>query len=156
MMPGLDKTHILTKHPGVHAFVLLKEDLPGWWDTIEPFIARSVAHSQGTVTVEGIKESLCEGVRVCIGAAYRGEPFLVAVLRPVSYQTYIAARIEAIAGRNIKQAACCMPVIAQWARDIGAVELEAWCRPAVVRLLQRWGWKPKFTIVTLDLRRNLQ
>jgi hypothetical protein len=155
-MLALNRADILSPRKGLYPFVLLKEEIATHWPFLEPMIARSVAKSKGTVTTEVIYKALCQGEIVCFGTAIDGEPEAIIVVQATRYETYTAGRILACAGKNLKDAMQFWHIVEGWAHDMEAVEMEAWCRPAVERLLRRYGWRHKFSIVSLDLRRKLQ
>lgn len=127
-----------------------------YWESIEPFIARSVKRAYGTLTVDYIQDMLFRGYAVAF-LTMRGEEIIaVLICDRVFYATYTSIRVIACAGQELKEAVQFMDILDAWAISQGAVEIEAWCRPAMVRLSKRLGWTPKFTIVTRDLRRRLQ
>ena len=158
----MDKVYTLTTIPPgtssdkLAAWVFTNEQIPLVWEQIEPFIEKSVEASQGTITTRMIYDMLCEGSAVAIGTADGTEIKLVTVLRRIEYANYSAARIIAMAGTGLREAHRFIEAVEAWAISLDCVELEGWCRPAVTKLLRRLGWKPKFTIVTRDLRRKLQ
>lgn len=137
-------------------FVWYKGDAMLHWDRYEHLVVDSVAHSKGTLTVAGVAEALQNGSACAMGTERNGEVVMILVARIVEYETFNSARIVAMAGRNLREAHKFMHLLEEWAFAQGAVELEGWCRPAVQRLLQRMGWKHKFSIMTYDLRRRLQ
>lgn len=142
---------------GLYPFVLLKEDIPTNWDLLEPFIERSVEHSHGMLTLECIHQRLLDGLAVCIGTISDQQVQAVIVCQPVYYSSYTAGRIIAAAGRNLGPSMAFFHVVEEWAFGLGAVEIEAWCRPAVVRLLRTYGWRRKgLEMLSIDMRRKLQ
>jgi hypothetical protein len=155
-MLDFNRAGILSPRKGLYPFVLLKEVIPTHWPFLEPMVARSVAKSKGTVTVEVIHDALISGEVVCIGTAADEEPEMMIVIQAIRYQTYTAARIIAAAGKNLKDAMAFWHVVEAWALGVKAVEVEAWCRPSVERFLRRYGARHKFSIVSWDLRRKLQ
>lgn len=156
-MLWVNAKELASKVSGLYPFVLLKDEVPGAWDTIEPMLERSVRHSHGMCTLESLREWLCEGAATLIGTAVADEPRAVFVCRPVHYVTYTSCRIVAAAGRDLGPSMGFFHIVENWAISIGACEVEAWCRPAMVRLLQRYSWKRKgLELMTFDLRRKLQ
>jgi hypothetical protein len=151
------RPHLLSRKPGLYPFAFAKEEIPGMWDSLEPMLERSVEHSHGMCTLESLHQWLLEGLATCIGTAIDNEPRAVFILRPVHYVTYTAARIVAAAGRDLGPSMVFFNVVEEWAHGIGASEVECWCRPAMVRLLQRYAWKRKgLELMTYDIRRKLQ
>lgn len=157
MMQRLEAKCLLSRKAGLYPFVLLKEEVPAVWDSLEPMLERSVKHSHGMCTTDAIREWLMEGAAVCIGTAVDNEPRAVFICRPVYYVTYVAARIVAAAGRDLGPSMGYFHVVEEYAIGIGASEVEAWCRPAMTRLLRKYGWKRKeLEMLTFDVRRKLQ
>lgn len=148
---------LLSKKPGLYPFVLLKDEVPAFWDFLEPMLERSVKHSHGMCTTESIHQWLLNGEAVCIGTAVESEPRAVFICRPVHYVTYIAGRIIAAAGKDLGPSMAYFHIVEEWAIGIGASEIEAWCRPAMVRLLRRHAWRRKgLELMSFDIRRKLQ
>ena len=155
-MLGLSNRDLVSRHSGLYPFVLVKEEAGELWDSIEPFIMSSVKHSRGMVTTEGIKRMLLNNDAVVIGTAIDHDPVAVTVCTVVNYSTYRACRIIAAAGKDLKSAMKFFHIIEGWAIYSGCSEVEAWCRPSVSRLLQRYRWRKTYEMVTIDLRRKLQ
>jgi len=147
---------LLSRKPGLYPFVLIKDEAETHWDTLEPFIERSVRHSRGMVTVEGIRQMLFAGDACVIGTAMNNEIQAVTVCSITNYATYRAATIIAAAGKDLKAAMAFFHIIEGWALACGCSEVEAWCRPSVARLLRKYRWRQTYEILTIDLRRKLQ
>lgn len=79
----------------------------------------------------------------------------VMVTELVQYPKKKVCRIVALAG-STRQFASTFEVIKSWAAANGAVELEAFCRPAITRLARCYGFFKKRDQIALDLRRYLQ
>lgn len=156
-MLGLDARRLLSRKPGLYPFVLMKDEVLAAWDLLEPMVERSVRHSHGMCTTGSILQWLVEGAAVCIGTAIEGEPRAIFICRPVHYVTYTAGRIIAAAGRDLGPSMAFFHVVEEWGYGIGASEIEAWCRPAMVRLLRRYSWKRKgLELLSYDIRRKFQ
>ena len=129
------------------------------WQMIEPLIVRSTEQSQGMILVEQIKAQLLEGKAALFTVEkWSGEIESLVVLEVVHYGTYTAARIIACAGEAIAESMKFIDALESWALTQGAIEIEAWCKPAQERLFCRptFGFKHKCSIITRDLRRKLQ
>jgi hypothetical protein len=137
-------------------WVFTQEQIAPSWEELEVFIARSVEKSKGTITVAAIQESLLAGHATAFATARNGKFEAVLVVRIVDYLHYRAARIIACAGKNLREAKPFAESFEAWALTQGAVEIEAFCRPAVSRLLRYFGYEIKFNLVSKDLRRKLQ
>jgi hypothetical protein len=137
-------------------YLIGRELIPEVWDQLEPMIKRSCDRSQGMASVDQILGMLLAGEAVCMGVSENGQPMLVIVATVVQYPVYCAARVIALAGKNLKEAAKHFSVLEDWALSQGAVEIEGWCGPAIARMHYRNGAKHKVSIVTWDLRSKLQ
>lgn len=136
--------------------VLWANDAVGSWGELEPFIQKSVDKSQGMISVARIREMVERREASVFATLCDNRYVAVLVVEVVQYATYRAARIVACAGRDLREAAKFINVLEVWARGYECIEIEGWCRPAMVKLVQRLGWQPKISIVTWDLRRTLQ
>lgn len=134
------------------------DHIPLVWDQLEPLIERSIRAGRGEITTEVIYAMLVNGHAVAFTAHRDEKVEIVLVVRPVPYSSYTVVRIIACAGRGLKDALPLMDGVEAWALSQGAVELEAWCRPAMTRLLKspKMGWSGKFEVLSKDLRRKLQ
>lgn len=134
------------------------DHIPLVWDQLEPMIERSIKAGRGEITTEAVYAMLVNGHAFAFTAHRNEQVEIVLVVRPVLYSAYTVVRIIACAGRNLKEALHLFEGVELWALGKGAVELEAWCRPAMSRLLKspKMGWASKFEVLSKDLRRKLQ
>lgn len=132
------------------------EYIPLVWEYLEPFIVRSVAKSQGRITVTEIYRELCAGNAMAFGTTTGTELVAVVVVTIVNLDGYRVARILACAGKQLARAMQFFDVLVVWALKHEAVEIEGYCRPSMALLISRMGFKPKFTCMTYDLRSKLQ
>lgn len=146
----------LRKLPGLNAFILHSEEVEVLWELMEPFIASSVKHSFGTITTEGIRKMLFEKQGVAAVLLEDDKFVSVFAFRLVDYETYRSVRIVAAAGKRMEEAAKRIDVLITWALSHGASEIEGWCRPSMVRLARKYGFKPRLSMVTLDIKRSMQ
>lgn len=137
-------------------FIYSKEEIEEFWPELEPFIARACKASQGMMDVESVHKNLLDAYCVAFSTVYDGAITSVTVVRLVEYADHKVLRITACAGRDIAAAMKYLPLVEAWGFAQGADELEAWCRPGMVRLLRKYGWKTKFTAVSRNIRRTLQ
>lgn len=152
----LDQDIGLKKLPGLNAFVLHKEEVEVLHEMIEPYIARSVAHSFGTVSTPKIMQYLLNGDATAVILIENDHLVAVFAVMIIPYAEYRACRIIAASGRKMDEAMKRIDVLITWALKKGATEIEGWCRPSVTRLLRRHGFRPRFSIVTLDIKRSMQ
>lgn len=133
-----------------------RELIPVMWERLEPFIKRSLEHAQGTMTLQEMRFLLESGQATCFATLRNGELELVLVALKVNYATYSVCRVIVLAGTGLKEAAQFLDALEAWALTQGCIEIEGWCRPAMVKLTARLGWRTKFVIVSRDLRGKLQ
>lgn len=126
------------------------------WDRYEHMVESSLRHSMGTLTLDTMKKGVEEGVYTAFGTECGEEIRLIVLARIVDYDTFRVGHIGAMAGKGLKEASEYLHVLEEWAFSQGAVELHGWCRPAIGRLLLRYGWRHKFSVMSFDLRRRLQ
>src|SRR3990167_6585269 len=112
--------------------------------------------SNGMITTELLHRWLLEGDAVAFAILKDDRMLSVLIVMPVAYATYKVARVVAFAGKNFIGAMQFVDALEAWALMQGCVELEGWCREEVVKLVSRYDWKPKLTIVSRDLPRKLQ
>jgi len=146
----------LRKLPGLNAFILHKEEVEVLWEMLEPYIARSVRHSFGTVSVQGIRMLLMTGQATAIVMLENDHLIAVFAVMVIPYAYYKSVRVIAAAGRKMSEAMARIDVLITWALKQEATEIEGWCRPSVERMLKRYGFKHRLSIVTLDIRRSMQ
>ncbi|MGH9567169.1 MAG: hypothetical protein ACRD4I_14380, partial [Candidatus Angelobacter sp.] len=137
-------------------YVFSRDEVQKYWEELEPFIMRSVAISAGTLNMQGMFAALCNGDYTAM-ATLRNDTFTsVLIVEIVEYAEYGALRIVAISGKDLYSALDWLPDVEEFGSRLGAIEFEAWCRPAMVRLLRRWGWSPKLTQMVKPFRKSLQ
>lgn len=152
-----------TQAPGTNsanlvAHLFFKEELPFIWEELEDFLRRSAETTNGSTTVKYLQDVLLAGEAIVFAALRDNKIIGVVVARFVEYPGYVAARILACAGSEAQK---CRELLEEplesWALKGGAVEIEGLCcNPAMVRFVRRFGYKPRVTTVTKDLRRRLQ
>lgn len=132
-------------HTAVEAQKRLKEFVP--------LIERSIKVSFGSIRGEEVAGMLVVGDATAVTIEENGQILILMVVRLVQYPEYRATRIVCMSGRKLKEAHNCWNEFKRWSISLGADEIEAFCRPAMIRLLHRFGsWKPKFTALSVDLR----
>jgi hypothetical protein len=143
--------------PGLFPLILWKGEVLERWEELEPLIVRSCKHSQGSMSVEWVKKALLNGEAICMCTVENHEIVFATVTEIVNYPKYRVAVITAAAGSRAEESWHRFShILEEWAFSMGALEIQAYTRPAMARLLRRLGFQPKFTIVSKDLRRRLQ
>ena len=132
------------------------ETIPHVWEEMEAILAASDTISGGMITVELLKHWLLNGDATAFSITKYGQMESVLVIMKVDYATYSVARVVAYAGKDFIGTMQFVDALEAWALMQGCVELEGWCREEVVKLVSRYGWNPKLTIVSRNLRGKLQ
>ena len=141
---------------GLKPYVYTAEIIPAVWDEMEAMLERAFKYNYGMLSKAAIFNWLVDGSATAFATTRDNRLIMVLVVMKVDYAHYSAARIIACAGRELQGAMQFIDALEAWALTQGCVEIEAWCRPAMVRLTRRLGWLPKLTMVSRDLRRKLQ
>lgn len=141
---------------GLQSYIFSPGEIPAAMDDLRPFLELSAKESKGMISASGLERMLLESEAVAFATIREHEIEAVLVLTIVEYDTYKAARVIACAGKSLIEASKFLDALGSWALTMGAIELEAWCRPAVENLLLKLRWEHKVSIVTYDLRRKLQ
>lgn len=132
------------------------EEIPAVWPEMDDLLQSSIRYSHGTLTSESLHAALLENRAKAICTIRDNRLALVLIVSPIHYATYSSMQILACSGSGLKEAMQHIDALEAWALTQGCVEIEAWCRPAMVRLSRRLGWQQKTVIVSRDLRRKLQ
>lgn len=106
-------------------------------------IERALVYADGVLGFSDVKKAVEDGVmQLWVGE----NEDAVMVTELVDYPAKRVARVVAIAGalRKYKDQ---FDLFLAWAKMNGACEVEAWCRPAVARLLRRYGFEKRQEIV---------
>mgnify|MGYP003575151633 CR=1 FL=1 len=153
----LDLTLVKVPDKGqVYPFVFEPSEVSANWDSICPFLEASVRVSFNMISLVQLRRLLESGEAVCIGIARDNEPLAIFVAHIVNYSDYRCARVIAAAGTQLKDAMRYFHVMEGWAMSLGATEIEAWCRPAMERMLRRYGFKHRVSIITRRIERSYQ
>lgn len=152
---------LTTIRPGINSdravpVVYRTEDIPAVLDLLDPFLQRSADESFGMADLDYLQKMLLSGNAHAFAMVRQGMPVFVIVVAMVEYATFRSARILACAGENLRGASQYFDALAAWALTQGAVEIEGWCRPSMVRFAKRFGWRPRVQIIIKDLRGKLQ
>lgn len=141
----------------IEVVVFTSDQIQFAWNELEPFIQRSIdASCNGEMLAEQVRELLMKQEAIAFATVRDGKLMMVLVARMVSYATFNSVRILTCAGTGLKDAMKFLDALEAWALTQGAVEIEAFCRPAMYRLARRLGWVQKRIWITRDLRRRLQ
>lgn len=134
---------------------VVEEDVEYFFDQAAPLLQKALKYADGELTVWDIKRLIGKGLMQLWLGVQQGEVETVMVTEIADYPAKRIVRVVALAGR-ISPYLHVFEMIKEWAVVNGAVELEAWCRPAMSRLLRRYGFSKRHEIVRCDLRRYWQ
>ena len=137
-------------------YVYRPELIPLVWDEMEAVLMPCFEATNGMLNSKQVYEWLMQEHAVAFATVRNGRLAAVLVVLKVNYASYSVARIIACAGKDLKGAMQFIDALEAWALTQGCVEIEGWCLKSAARLVRRYGWKDKLTIVTRDLRRRLQ
>lgn len=142
--------------PGLYPRVLVPDEVLYYWNDMEPFIERCARVSEGMLEAKATQDMLLAGVATAFMTLNDVGLVALFIARIVDYPTYRSARVISASGNDLKGAMKFFFLLENWAFEQGATQIEGWCRPGMVRLLRRFGFDKKLSLVTLSLKRNLQ
>ena len=145
-----------TNSAKLEAYVYRPELIPLVWGEMENVLEKCFEKTAGILSAEQVYQWLTEGTAIAFATVKENRLEAVLIVTKVNYAKYSIARIVACGGMNLKGAMQFIDALEAWAFTHGCVEIEAWCETPVARLVRRYGWKSKLTIVSRDLRRKLQ
>lgn len=125
------------------------------WPEMEEFVADVIAESRGTLSLEGIKESIRErDMQALVAVDERDEVIGVAITEiRIEMSGLRVFNIVALAGHRFdewKEEGD--RILRQWARSVEAPVVELSGRRGWVRKLANLGWKEEAVVMRLDLR----
>jgi hypothetical protein len=141
---------------GFEAWSFQPDQIPAAWEELEPFVLDALHYAKGELSVEDVKKFLLQGYFAAFALAKEGRIQLVMITELCNWPQYSSVRVLAMAGNNFDAAKQFLSAFEAWVLSKGAVEIEAWCRPEMSRLLRRLGFLKAYEIVRLDLRSKLQ
>ena len=153
---------LTTAAPGINSVknislrVYTKEDVEEIWEHIIQMLERSVSVSKGMMSIKLMQELINDGSAAAF-VTFRGDVVESAIIcSVVNYAYYRSARILACGGKNLHHAMQNFDALQSWSLLNECKEIEGWVEPEMCRYLRRFGFKPKKTIVSFDLRSKLQ
>ena len=153
-------THITlplgTNSGKLEPFVYSKEAIPEIWPEMEELLSTCFEETKGMLDSKTTYEWLLEGYATAFATIQENKMIAVLIVMPVQYSAFRSARVIACGGGDLRMATKFIDALEAWALMQGCVELEAWCRPVVARLIHGFGWEHKHTVLYRDLRRKLQ
>lgn len=145
-----------TSSAKLEPYVYTPESIPLMWDELESVLQRCFDRSYGMLDPQQVRHWLMHGLATAFATVRDGRIVAAFIVMKVDYPTYSVARILLCAGKDLRGAMRFVDALDAWALTQGCVEIDAWCRPGMARLVRRWGWHHKLAIVSRDLRRKLQ
>jgi len=141
---------------GYEFWIFLPEQIPSAWDELQPFVETALRHAHGEMLSADIKNLLLQGAFAAFAVVRYGKIQLVFICELCGWQQYSSVRILLLAGKELAQAIRFFPVFQSWVLSKGAVEIEAWTRPSMSRMLRSLGFNKSYDVVRFDLRSKLQ
>lgn len=144
---------------GLRTRVLQPSQVPGMWPLIEPLIERALDASFNEIVSANIFVCLLQGTMTAFVVECEDEVQVVCVVEEMRFPQYSVAHIVVLAGSDYRSVKHFQPALEAWALAMGAVEIRGTVQSeAAVRLFRREApdFKRGYTILRLDLRRNLQ
>lgn len=137
------------------AIQVVGEDVRDFFPQVLPFLERALRHANGELTLSDVLELAEKGI-MQLWICYAGDKVETVMTTEISdFPSRRVVRVVTLAGR-IAPYLHIWKLLQEWALMHGAEEIEAWCRPAMTRLLRRYGFAKRYEIVRYDLRRKLQ
>lgn len=121
------------------------------WPAVERLLAPVLDAARGEFTLDDLRE-LCREGRALSGLAFKdGEPVMAFVLEFVHYPRAMHLRVIALGGSDVRGAARTFwPSFVEWAAECGVSHIEAYCAPAMTRLLRPLGFQHTYDTVRLS------
>lgn len=132
------------------------EQIPYAWEELEPFVLRALKHYHGECTLDDFHKLLLEGRILAFTVAKQDRITLVLLMEVAHWPQYKGLRIIAAAGSGLLEAKRFLPSLIDWALCRGLIEIEAWGRPALTRMLRHLNFEKKYEVSRLNLRGKLQ
>lgn len=127
------------------------ESLHRYWPQIEPLIAKALSHGQGDeATPAHIARNIMQGVSHLWAIVEDDRIQAVCVVSVIDTMVR-KVFVEVLAGENMSAwVAELQQALADYRDLLGARCVEASCRPGLVKVLKKMGWKSKATIMELS------
>lgn len=123
-----------------------------YWPDFEPFVVDGLKHSMGEKTPEDILQAVVLEKMQIFAVYSQGILQSLCVTSLTQYPQYKIVFLEVAAGKHFVRA--CQqfwPAFRVWAEANEAVAVEACCRPAMTRLLQRLKFRKVYDTVRVSL-----
>lgn len=133
--------------------------LAGYWPIIEEHIRRCMKRTKGEMSVEDIYDMIKTNRATCIviandrtGTHPERNAVLTLVVEPINYPQMPVISIIALGGSELGMLhSHYWEQFKGWAFMNGARAIEAWVQPGMRRVIEKWEFKPAYTLMRLDL-----
>ena len=131
--------------------VLAPASLDACWPTIRPLLDGALAHSEGEITAEHVREMVAGGNAFVLVIVEGGEILAAGAVEIAKYPRYKVANIIAVGGRRVFLRREELGWLRMVARDMGCAKVQTYCRPSMARLLERLGMREGYRVMRCDL-----
>lgn len=143
------------RHP-LFARSYCKEDIPYVWEELREHLQRCVEVSNGMLGLATTEKWLLSGDAKAF-ATIRGDVMeSVVVTTFVEYPYYRSLHILALAGIRLKDMVQHFDLLQSWALLNECREIEGWVNPVMARAARKYGFRFKKTLISYNLRTQLQ
>jgi hypothetical protein len=123
-------------------FLTDPEELEQKWDAVAELLAPSVENAaHGEFTLSDIRAAAEKGSVTIALCTLNGDPQMAFAVEFKHYPRYMNLNIIALGGTMMDEfMRAYFETLKEWARGAGATEIQASCRPAMARMLERYGY----------------
>lgn len=122
------------------------------WVSIRGLLLQSKDHWQRHYTLDGIYERLKNGTNQFWVAKDEEGPFLGMLTSIEVYETGLRVlRIIWLGGEELRNMTDYFFIAEEFARARGCSEINIYCRPAIMRLLRKQGFKPEYNVISKNV-----
>ena len=119
------------------------------WDSVREHLLRMSPHSEGELEPDDFYDLLVEGEMQLWIALEDGKIIASMISQVVPYPRKRVLRIISIGGEDMDKWINSLPLVEDWALEMGCTSLECWGRKGWLKVLT--DWKCSYHILTKDL-----
>jgi hypothetical protein len=131
--------------------MLTVEQLPAVASWLLPLYDKAIAHSKGDWTLEDALRLFVNSQHL-LYLLYDNGCVIAFIQGQFVYYPQRTVFLVTLAAGKLLQYADSIKTLESTVAAQGAVEIEAWCRPSMERLLRRMGFKHKYNVVRKPIR----
>ncbi|WP_354686689.1 hypothetical protein [Cupriavidus necator] len=130
--------------------VLAPASLDACWPVVGGFLNDALAHSEGELTADDIREMVKAERAFVLVVIESGEIIAAGAVEINEYPRYRVANIIAVGGQRVFLRRSELDWLRMVVRDMGCAKLQTYCRPSMARLLERLGMREAYRVMRLD------